>query len=134
MHTHKQAAEKVEYFKGPARDDVAVSGDYLYYAEDAIELASQLADTIGWWESQDERYREHRKRKDDRIVELALQVADLKDELADYRLSCRLYEQEQGDLKEERDQLVDENIELMRALDNAHGIIGAINQIAGVSR
>lgn len=102
----------------------------LKYLKDMVVLRGfiqQLVDTIGWWESDAERQREMRK-------EATKWHLELKEDYANARLQRQVYKQEAFDLKEERDQLLDENLELMRALDRAHGIIGAINRIAGVSR
>lgn len=122
MLSHKHAAETQIILKGWENFDAL------------NEFIQRLVDTIGWWESQDKRDYRIRQSKNSKIAELTEEMAGHMDETATLTLGVDILRRENLELKEERDQLVDENVELMTQLDSAHRTIGAINQVLGISR
>ena len=90
--------------------------------EEMAMLLINLADTIGWWES-DERHRIKNRADKDKAHRDELRDKD--EELEWLRLSCRTKDMEILELKEERDQLLDENVALSRRC----AIISAIEEI-----
>jgi hypothetical protein len=120
MYTYKRAAEALVAM----RKEMDIGN---LFQTDAYGLARSFADTIGWWESQAD--------KDQAIKDRAsLILMDKDEELLDLRLALRITEQETGDLKEERDQLVDENLELMRRNAANELTLSAIESVLGIGR